>query len=510
MARTASSTSLTGKLLFWVTVITAATLIAVVLASTNVARGVIQREIQRRAESAAEDVALEIVSSAEPLELLDSPMWANKLMRRLQLRGDLTGFEIEVVTRGRTGRLSATATDVQREPLIAYDEVPLGQLMARVSEAADSIEVVLRHALSDGELSIRVVASTRVINQFGHVISVNAVWMGIGAWLILVATIAVLINRTIIKPLLGVSAAMGEVAVGRLGEQIEPVGTAEVDPLIGAFNRMTERLRHTEHDRTELLHEVEALNRDLEARVEQATKELARAQADLARRDRLAAMGELVGTIAHEVGTPLNSVLAHLDLLGEDLPPDVDRGRLEIAVREIERVSDVIRRYLETTRAPTPRIGRVPIDLVVDDALRVFAVDAASAGVTLRSDCRAEVFRSDRDLLEQIVRNLVANALAAVERGGTIEVCARVGDDGALALTVRDDGVGMDEETAARAFEPFFSARRDGSGTGLGMSIVRNAVVSLNGRVDLESAPGAGTTVRVCLPAGERPAGEMA
>ncbi len=116
MARPASSTSLTGKLLFWVTVITAATLIAVVLASTNVARGVIQREIQRRAESAAEDVALEIVSSAEPLELLDSPMWANKLMRRLQLRGDHTGFEIEVVTRGRTGRLSATATDVQREP----------------------------------------------------------------------------------------------------------------------------------------------------------------------------------------------------------------------------------------------------------------------------------------------------------------------------------------------------------------------------------------------------------
>jgi len=495
----ASSTSLTGKLLFWVTVITAATLIAVVLASTNVARGVLQKQIQRSAESAAEDVALELVSARDPVELINSPAWANKLLHRLQLRGGLRGVQIEVLSHGRTSRLEAASTEDAQAPLIAFDEVPLGQLMARASDAQESIEVVLRHALADGELAIRVVASTEVINAFGHVISVNAIWMGIGAWLILVSTIAVLINRTIIKPLRNVAAAMGEVAVGHLGEQIEPVGTAEVDPLIGAFNRMSGRLQTAEQDRTELLEELEGLNRHLESRVEKASAALAKAQADLAHRDRLAAMGELVGTIAHEVGTPLNSVVAHLDLLSEELPEEKDRQRLDLAMSEIERVSDVIRRYLKSTKAPTPRLATVAVDQVLKEALRVFEVDAVANEIALALECDSSTFDIDRDLLAQILRNLVSNALQAVDRGGRVVVRGAV-DDSGLRIEVIDDGVGMDAEMSERIFEPFYSARRDGSGTGLGMSIVRNAVVSLNGRVGVDSKPGRGTTVSVSFP----------
>ena len=493
------STSLTGKLLFWVTLITAATLIAVVLASTNVARGVLQRQIQRSTESAAEDVALELVAARDPVGLINSPAWANKLLHRLQLRGGLRGVQIEVLSRGRTSRLEAASEEDTQDPLITFEEVPLGQLMARVSDANQSIEVVLRHALIEGELAIRMVASTEVIFAFGHAISVNAIWMGIGAWIILVSTIALLINRTIIRPLRNVAEAMGDVSEGRLGEHISPVGTAEVDPLIHAFNHMSSLLETAEHDRTTLIDEVEGLNRDLQTRVDLATAQLAKARDDLARRDRLAVMGELVGTIAHEVGTPLNSVLAHLDLLGDELPGDSSRQRLELAMNEIERVSDIIRRYLKSTKAPTPKPAPVHVKEILRDALRLVEVEARSHKITLELHCDDEPFDIDHEVLSQIVRNLVSNAIHALESGGRVIIRGAINEQG-LTIDVIDNGVGMSTETKERIFEPFYSARLNGTGTGLGMSIVRNAVSSLNGRVAVESSPGAGCTVSVSVP----------
>ena len=492
MARDSSTHSLTGKLLFWVTLITAATLIGVVWASTSVSQRVLQQRILRDAESAAEDVALELITARDPVELIQETVWANKLLRRLSLRKGLKGIQIEVVSNGRSGRLEAASSEPRAQALIEFDDVEIGQLVARSAE--ERLEVVVRQELPDGHISIRVVASTEVISVFLNVIYRNAVWMGLAAWLVLVLTIAAFVHRTVTRPLRRVAQAVGEVADGHLGEHVEQVSTAEVEPLVVSFNRMSDRLETTEEERGALFDEVEALNRDLQQRVEDATAALASAQADLARQDRLAALGELVGTIAHEVGTPLNSVLAHLDLLAEDLPPEVDRHRLEIASSEIERVSAVIRRYLRSTRAPTPKPTAVPLDEVLRESIRVFEAQASSSGVRLSVVSDPGSFPTDRDLLAQIVRNLVSNALGAVSEGGFIEVRGIVRQKG-MRISVTDDGVGMDEQTRSRVFEPFFSARRDGSGTGLGMAIVRNAVASLDGEVSVVSEPGVGTTV---------------
>jgi signal transduction histidine kinase len=293
---------------------------------------------------------------------------------------------------------------------------------------------------------------------------------------------------------------MEEVAEGRLNQRVDLVGTTEVDPLLQTFNLMSSRLSDAEQERSQLLDQVEKLNRHLQHRVEVATAALAMAQADLARRERLAAMGELVGTIAHEVGTPLNSVLAHLDLMEDDLPASVDRQRLGLVVGEIERVSDIIRRYLRSTRAPTPIRESIDIDASIRESVRIFETRALTDRVSFEITTDGAEFETDPHLLTQIVRNLVSNALAATEEGDRIEVNAEVSNR-LLTLEVSDSGIGMDSETRQLLFEPFYSARRDGSGTGLGMSIVRNAVGSLGGRITIESTPGKGTTVTVRLPA---------
>jgi len=493
MTSTKSSHSLTGKLLFWVTLITAATLVAVVWASTSVAQKVLQRQILRDTESAAKDVAVELVTAQDPIELIQDTVWANKLLRRLAVWNGIRSIQIEVNSNGQTGRLE-TSPLPEREVLIEFSDVPLDQLMAVSAE--EHLEVVVRQALPDGsgELSIRVVASTEVISVFLHVIYRNAIWMGLATWLVLVLTIAALIHRTMTQPLRQVASAMREVASGHLGEQVEEVSTAEVKPLVQSFNQMSQRLWDTESDRTKLLDEVEALNRDLKIRVEEASAALATAQADLARRDRLAALGELVGTIAHEVGTPLNSVLAHLDLLGEDLPEGADRQRLDVATREIERVGEVIRRYLNSTKAPTPNLASTEISELLNESTTVFAAQAAAAGISLTVECGSGYFPIDADLLAQIIRNLVSNALRAVEQGESVKLHGELRGK-ILQIEVVDTGRGMDLETKQRVFEPFYSARKDGSGTGLGMSIVRNAVASLGGEITIESEPDVGTRV---------------
>jgi two-component system NtrC family sensor kinase len=198
------------------------------------------------------------------------------------------------------------------------------------------------------------------------------------------------------------------------------------------------------------------------------------------------------------VGTPLNSVLAHLDLLHEDLPQGKDRQRLDLAVRELERVSEVIRRYLRTTRAPTPRRQRVAIEPNLRESLRVFESEAAARGVALTIEAPAKSVPTDPDLLAQIVRNLVSNALAAVSQTGRVEVSASL-DGNNLRIRVADNGIGMDTETRTRLFEPFYTARPDGREPA---DEHRAPCSGLPGSID-ESAPGQGTVVTVLLPINE-------
>ncbi|MCA9565903.1 MAG: HAMP domain-containing protein, partial [Myxococcales bacterium] len=330
------SSSLTGKLLFWVTLITAATLIAVVLATTNVAQIVMHSQIQRRAEAFAEEVAIELATAQNPGRLVESAEWVEKLNRRMAQGTGLLGIDIEVDWRDNHSQVSVPLHDAGEVKLVPFEDVPVGYVRSRGD--GSRLETVLRADLSHGQLSIRVVSSTEVIAIFLDEITRKSVWMGVAAWMVLVMTIAVLIHSTIIRPLRRVADAMGEVAGGNLDQQVEDVKTAEIEPLVQSFNRMSNRLLRTEQERTKLVEEIEELNWELQARVEEATAELAEAQEDLARRDRLAAMGELVGTIAHEVGTPLNSVLAHLDMLMDDIAETSSRDRLEIAISEIVRV----------------------------------------------------------------------------------------------------------------------------------------------------------------------------
>jgi signal transduction histidine kinase len=228
-----------------------------------------------------------------------------------------------------------------------------------------------------------------------------------------------------------------------------------------------------------------------------------RRQLELA--DRLASLGTLSSTIAHEINNPLTFVMAHLDRLARD-DRDAERRReaIEHCRSGVERISTIVRGMTRFAR------GSEEITEPVDVAR---ALEAAIAMAEPQIRGRAQLVRriepvppasANQGRLEQVFLNLLLNAAHAMPDGDPdgheIVVRLGVGEAGTIEVEVADTGTGMAPEVLERVFEPFFSTKPVGEGTGLGLSVCHGIVTSLGGRITAHSRPGVGTIVRVGLP----------
>lgn len=220
------------------------------------------------------------------------------------------------------------------------------------------------------------------------------------------------------------------------------------------------------------------------------------------RTQRLAALGAMVARLAHELGTPLHSISGHLDLVAgdPDLPADA-RERLGVVSGEVRRLSRLIRRYLEHVRAPAPACRPEDLCAIVEDVLGVLGPVLEARDVTPSVDYDDGVsapLRCDRDQVEQVVFNLVQNAIDAMPEGGRLTI--RLGHAGAgRALSVGDSGHGVPRDLRDHVFEPFFTTKGGGRGTGLGLAVCREIARAHGGDIRLDSRPGIGTVVTVTI-----------
>jgi signal transduction histidine kinase len=316
-------------------------------------------------------------------------------------------------------------------------------------------------------------------------------------------------QRVIGKPLEVLAAAMRDVEEGDLSRRIPLETLDEVGRLSEGFNRMLERLSQADA-------QIRAFNQRLAAEIEKAThdlseKNLALAQLnrllndmrlDNASKVRLATLGQLAAQLAHEIGTPLSSVSGHIQLalLQRDLPAAL-RDRLDVSAREIERISKIVRDYLDSTRPLEPERRPTALPKLLEEAVELVqgVAPGKRVAVTSRVDPALGELVTDPGLLRQIVVNLVSNALDAVDNNGRIEIAARpVADD--VLITVRDTGHGIPPDDLRRIFEPFYTTKGRGKGTGLGLAICRQLTAALGGAISVESVPGEGSTFALRLP----------
>jgi len=239
-----------------------------------------------------------------------------------------------------------------------------------------------------------------------------------------------------------------------------------------------------------------------------AEQDKARLQDQLRHADRLATIGQLAAGVAHELNEPLGNILgyAQLAMKHPGLPPPAT-GDLEKIKAASLHAREIIRKLLVFARQVPPRNVRVDLNGVIEEGLHFFGTRCARDGVDLvlrLSPKRPEVI-GDPGQLNQVLVNLVVNALQAMPNGGRLTVETRV-REGRVLLVVEDTGIGMSPEVIGKLFVPFFTTKDVGEGTGLGLPVAHGIVTSHGGTLRVRSAVGRGARFEISLPpARERP-----
>jgi PAS domain S-box-containing protein len=216
--------------------------------------------------------------------------------------------------------------------------------------------------------------------------------------------------------------------------------------------------------------------------------------------EELAAVATLVTGIAHDIGSPMNVILGYTDLLARSLREEKDRERVRIIRQQVERVTRLIQTLMNFARPQHEAARSLRIEEVAERALGLIVETARGRGIAIErdfGDTPAIVAQAER--LERALLDLLINACDAMPKGGTLRVATRP-VDGGIEIDVEDTGTGIAPEVIGRIFEPFYTTKPRGKGTGLGLLVTRSIVLEHGGTIDVESTLGKGTSFQIRLP----------
>src|SRR5574337_133255 len=225
-------------------------------------------------------------------------------------------------------------------------------------------------------------------------------------------------------------------------------------------------------------------------------------EAEMARRERFASLGDMAAALAHEIKNPLNAVSMGLQRLGVEFEPaetEEYRRLTGLMQGEVRRLNAIVEQFLSLARPLPLKPERVRTDELLRELAALVEADARATGVrlVLAAPPDLPVVVADRNHLKQVMLNLILNGLQAMPAGGTLTLDAAK-TRGALTLTVADTGHGIPPEALPRVFDPYFTTKAQG--LGLGLAIARRIVEDHGGRVEVESQPGRGSRFSVILP----------
>jgi signal transduction histidine kinase len=295
------------------------------------------------------------------------------------------------------------------------------------------------------------------------------------------------LQREVLRPLSHLMVGIRNLGRGESAKPLPVERRDELGRVAEAFNTMATQLQAARH---ELLLETEH-TLDLEQQLRHSAT--------------LAVAGRLASGLAHEIGTPLNIISGRAEYILQNLPAGDALGEeLDVIVGQIDRITAMIRSLLDTVRPVKPEIQPTMLKDVVDRLLLLLEHTARRHGVTLDVAIPADLplVRADRNQLQQVLINILMNAFEAARPVGNVMVRARRAQHATRAgveIEVRDTGPGIPASLLPRIFEPFFSTKAPGEGTGLGLPICRDILKSLGGDIRVESTLGAGTTFSVWL-----------
>jgi len=328
-----------------------------------------------------------------------------------------------------------------------------------------------------------------------------------GVLLLIVGAVAALfVQRVVRRPIRKFRAGTERIARGDLTTRIDIPGQNELAELARAFNNMVDELGTARTSLTEW-------SQTLEEKVAEKTEELRRAQGQVMQMERMASLGKLAASVAHELNNPLAGMLTYARLIRRELeeqpldsPVREELSRyLEIVERECRRCGEIVKNLLTFARPSGIRMARFDLNEIVDRSLLLVRHHLEMRNVQLQSElltADSEIV-ADADRIEQALLALLVNAVESMNQTPPGEGCLHVAlkaDVDWVQIDISDNGVGIPPDVIPHIFEPFFSTKQQERGVGLGLAVVYGIVQRHGGSIAVESQPGHGTTFSVRLP----------
>jgi signal transduction histidine kinase len=281
---------------------------------------------------------------------------------------------------------------------------------------------------------------------------------------------------------------------GRLGYRLRIDSGDEIELLSKQFNSMASKLQES--------------HQTLERKVEERTRELKESQEAMVQQEKMVGVGQLAAGIAHELNTPLGTIIGYAQMLREDLAQQQSAAANVADVDEIigqaGRCRDLVKNLLNFSRRSSIEKTNANINEIVQKILSLVQHDFEMKGVHVHFelDSNLPTSRVNENEIAQVILNLANNAADSMQAGGDLYVSTRY-DEAAdrICIEVHDTGCGIKEADRTRVFEPFFTTKEVGKGTGLGLSICYKIVENHQGTIEFDSVTGKGTVFRIYLPA---------
>ena len=322
--------------------------------------------------------------------------------------------------------------------------------------------------------------------------------------LLLVIVLIVLTNKKIKNPLNAIIKASEAVAKGDKSTRLEikPNQLSDMRMVSYAFNDMLDNLQSATN-------ELKNWSQQLEYKVQKKSEELSQAQNELINIERIASLGKLSLSVAHEINNPLSGILVYAKLLSKQLSSkELDAPRKETMLKhlkyiesETKRCGDIVKGLLDFSRKDQKDFEAKHLHEILLDTFELMAHSMKMANIHFLSDFSAgdDLIFCSPNQIKQICVAILVNSMEAISQNGEIIMKTRNPDGEHVVLDISDNGSGISDEDLPHIFEPFFSTKEKASGTGLGLAIVHGIVQNHKGKTEVKSERGKGTTVSISL-----------
>lgn len=320
----------------------------------------------------------------------------------------------------------------------------------------------------------------------------------------MILLILIYYSKTKIKaPLNRLVAASDQIILGNLDARVEmqDIQLEDITKVSKAFNSMMDHI-----EKVNL--ELQNWSKQLEYRVQKKSKELSLIQDELIHIERMASLGKLSSSVAHEINNPLSGVLTYTKLIqkmlssGPEAEPESVLKYLDIIEKEVKRCGDIVKNLLDFSRKDQQKFNYFSLNALLEETCEIMAHQFRISGIEFSLETEAEKDRiyCNENQIKQSFLAILVNASEAIDADGIVEVKSTNPDPDHISVAFTDNGCGISEEDLPHIFDPFYTSKQQKESVGLGLSVVHGIVQNHKGKISVDSKTGQGTTVTLIFP----------